>query len=105
MDEREKIVGELKTFRNRMSKHYPIVELIFFGSIARGEFREDSDIDLIIVSEKFKGMNFIRRAARAYDFWNLDFPVDFLCYTPKEFEERKRRIGLVSQALEEGIAI
>jgi len=105
MDKREKIVQELRTFRKRMSKHYPIAELIFFGSIARGEFREDSDIDLIIVSEKFKGMNFIKRAARAYDYWVLDYPVDFLCYTPEEFEKRKRRIGLVAQALEEGIAV
>lgn len=105
MDKREKIVNELKTFRERMSKHYPISKMIFFGSIARGESKEDSDIDLVIVSEKFKGMNFIKRAARAYDHWVLDYPVDFLCYMPKEFEKRRKRIGLLAKALEEGIAI
>ncbi|MFQ6060614.1 MAG: nucleotidyltransferase domain-containing protein [Thermoplasmata archaeon] len=105
MGKKEKIVQELKAFRDRMSEHYPIAEMIFFGSIARGEAREGSDIDLIIVSEKFKGMNFMKRAARAYDHWALDYPVDFLCYTPEEFEKRRKRIGLVAQAIEEGIAI
>ncbi|MFQ5909877.1 MAG: nucleotidyltransferase domain-containing protein [Thermoplasmata archaeon] len=105
MDRREEIIQGLRRFRDRMSERYPVIQLIFFGSIARGEFREDSDIDLIIVSEKFKGMNFIKRAARAYDYWDFEYPVDFLCYTPKEFDERRRRIGLVAQALKEGIAI
>lgn len=50
-------------------------------------------------------MNFLRRAARAYDYWDLERPVDFLWFTPGEFEERKRRIGLVAQALKEGTAI
>ncbi|MCK4455243.1 MAG: nucleotidyltransferase domain-containing protein [Thermoplasmata archaeon] len=105
MDRREKIVQGLKRFRDRMSEHYPIAELILFGSMAGEEPREESDIDLIIVSERFKGMNFLKRAARAYDYWDLEYPVDFLCYTPHEFEERKRRIGLVAQAIKEGIAI
>ncbi len=105
MDRREKIVRGLRKFRDRMSEHYPIAELILFGSMAGGEPREESDIDLIIVSERFKGMNFMKRAARAYDYWDLDYPVDFLCYTPGEFEDRKRRIGLVAQAIKEGIAI
>lgn len=105
MDRREKIVERLKRFRDRMSERYPIDELILFGSMAGGELREESDIDLIIVSEGFEGMNFLKRAARAYDYWDLEYPVDFLCYTPGEFEERKRRVSLVAHAIKEGIAI
>ena len=105
MDRREKVIRGLRRFRDRMSERYPIAELILFGSMASGEPRAESDIDLIIVSEGFKGMNFLKRAARAYDYWDLDYPVDFLCFTPREFEERKRRIGLVAYAVKEGVAV
>jgi len=38
-----------------------------------------------------------------YDYWNLDLPVDFLCYTPKEFNKLKKQISIVKEAIENGI--
>jgi hypothetical protein len=40
-----------------------------------------------------------------YDYWELRYPVDFLCYTPKEFEREKKKVSIVSEALREGIEI
>ena len=40
-----------------------------------------------------------------YDYWNLDYPVDFLCYTPEEFEKKKKEISIVKEAVKEGIDI
>jgi len=40
-----------------------------------------------------------------YDYWELDLPVDFLCYTPKEFDKLKNKITIVKEAVENGIEI
>jgi hypothetical protein len=39
-----------------------------------------------------------------YDFWQ-HWPIEIepLCYTPEEFEVKKNQIGIVSEAIKEGI--
>ena len=96
---------ELKKFVARLSKNFEIKEVILFGSRARNKEKNDSDIDLIIVSPDFEGMNFFKRGARMYDYWNLKIPVDFICYTEKEFNILKKKITIVKEAFENGIII
>ncbi len=99
------LVGELKRFKIKTSADIPIQKLILFGSRATDKAKEDSDVDLILISEKFKRLNFIKRAAKMYDYWDLNLPVDFLCYTPKEFEKLRKQVSIVSEALKKGIEI
>jgi len=40
-----------------------------------------------------------------YDYWNLNYPVDFLCYSPEEFNKLKKQITIVRGAVENGIEI
>jgi len=35
----------------------------------------------------------------------MDYPVDFLCYTPEEFEEKRKEISIVRLAIKEGVVI
>ena len=105
MGEKESIKKGLKRFKNDTTKHYPIQKLIFFGSRASGRPKQDSDIDLIVVSPKFRRLNFFERGARMYDYWNLHYPVDFLCYTPEEFKKLSKQITIVREAVKEGIEI
>ncbi|OIO26038.1 nucleotidyltransferase [Candidatus Micrarchaeota archaeon CG08_land_8_20_14_0_20_49_17] len=98
-------VAGLKEFKKKVETRFPLDILIFFGSRTRKTQRKDSDIDLILVSEKFKGLNFFQRVARMYDFWRLRCPVDFICYTPEEFKEFKQGATMVSEALKTGIVI
>lgn len=79
--------------------------MIFFGSKAEGKGDKHSDIDLIIVSKKFNKIRPIERGLNLYDYWKIDSPVDFLCYTPEEFKMAIHRIGLVAHALKNGIII
>lgn len=99
------IVKQLIKFKTELEKNVPVDKIIFFGSRAKGKFHPDSDIDLIIVSPKFRRLNFFTRGAKMYDYWNLNYPVDFLCYTPEEFNKLKRQVTIVKEALEEGIEI
>ncbi|MDP2919639.1 MAG: nucleotidyltransferase domain-containing protein [Dehalococcoidia bacterium] len=62
--------------------------IFLYGSYARGEAHEGSDIDLIIVSPDFKGLNLLKRletlgmaAGRVLE------PIQAYGFTPQEIEE------------------
>lgn len=99
--ERAEIIRKLRGF---LKKH-SIEKAVLFGSYARGEAKEDSDIDLILVSREFIGKSPLKRPVRFYIDWNMGYPVDFLCYTPEEFNDLSKQVSIVSQALKEGIEI
>ena len=66
---------------------------------------EDSDYDIIIVSEKFRNMNFLRRIEKIIEYWDAKVNIDVLPYTPEEFEIKKKEIGIVQEAIKEGIRL
>jgi predicted nucleotidyltransferase len=53
----EKIKEEIKKFKEKIGAD----KLIIFGSFARGNFNEHSDIDVLIVGKKFIGKRFYDR--------------------------------------------
>jgi len=105
MDRKKFIKKRLKDFKKSVSGDFPISKMYFFGSRAKGKPHRYSDIDLIIVSSGFRKLNFFKRGARMYDYWNLNYPVDFLCYSPEEFNKLKKQATIVREAVKEGIAI
>lgn len=96
---------EVRRFLERVSEVYRLRKAILFGSRARGDHLEDSDIDLILVSEDFEGIPFVERISRMYRFWDDELALEVLCYTPEEFEEKRKRIGLVQDAVREGVEV
>ena len=48
----------ISEFVSLVSDEFPLNEVYLFGSYARGNAREYSDIDLAIVSDKFEGIRF-----------------------------------------------
>lgn len=105
MVQKESLKQELKKFLINLGRDIKIENILLFGSRAEGNFNEQSDVDLIIVSEDFEKMNFFERVSKMYDYWKIDLPVDFICYTPKEFNKLKKGITIVSEALKNGIVI
>lgn len=99
------LVQRLQRFRRKVAPRYKLERMILFGSYARGKTHRFSDVDLIVVSPRFRRKNIAERASPLYLEWDLDLPVDFLCYTPEEFETLSKRPSLVREALEEGITI
>ncbi|GGC18753.1 hypothetical protein GCM10011386_08260 [Parapedobacter defluvii] len=45
---KEYIINRLKKLKPSLQKRYPISELGLFGSVARGEHSETSDIDVLV---------------------------------------------------------
>ena len=95
----------VKEFKENLGKTFPVKKIILFGSRIKGKTHEWSDFDLIIVSDKFKGIISFKRGSLLCDFWNYNYPVDFLCYTSEEFNRLKNRVTIVNQAVKEGIEI
>ncbi len=96
-----KLIADLKKFKklNKLEKMY------LFGSRAAGKVHKWSDVDLIVVSKKFKGKGLLERAPHLHMAWHLNYPVDFLCYTPEEFKRLKKQVSIVSEAVKEGVEI
>jgi len=82
-----------------------VERVILYGSHAKGNQREDSDIDLIIISEDFQKMNLRERlevlgiaAARIMK------PVEAKGYTPEEIQ-MTQEASFLKEVLEVGIRI
>ena len=45
---REEIISFLRDFKNRHGDRYGIISLGVFGSVARDEMRDDSDVDICV---------------------------------------------------------
>lgn len=68
-----------------------ISKIIVFGSCAYGKTTEESDIDIVIVSDDFRGKNIFERAkltkeAEIMTIKRFLIPLDILTMTPKELE-------------------
>lgn len=105
MGKKEDLIRELEEFKQRLSKELQLNKMILFGSYSRGDYSKYSDADLIVVSPAFAREKSWKRPRHLYKHWRHKYPVDFLCYTPEEFEERKNQASLVRQALKEGVEI
>jgi len=105
MDKKAALIKSLKKFAQEVSDDIPVDKMYLFGSRAKGKVKRSSDVDLLLVSTKFIGKRRLQRAPQLYMRWNLDYPVDFVCLTPKEFHERKNEIGVVQEAVKKGIKI
>ena len=105
MDKKETLVKRLRNFFIEISPEYSFKKVILFGSRAGEKPRRESDVDLLLVSEKFRKKSRLDRSPPLYLKWNLKYPVDFLCLTPEEFEQKKKFIGIVQTAVKEGIRV
>ncbi|MCD6168727.1 MAG: nucleotidyltransferase family protein [Caldisericia bacterium] len=52
---RERILNELRRYKPILEKKYGITKLGVFGSVARGDVRDSSDVDVVIEVENVMG--------------------------------------------------
>ncbi len=90
------------------AKGIPIDKIIFFGSSSNGTNTEDSDIDLIVLSNKFDNMNIFQKSKVTDGLeWLLvkefQLPFDILYYSKKEWENSNNLI--ITEAKKTGTVI
>jgi predicted nucleotidyltransferase len=89
----------------RLWRKFAPLKVIAFGSRARGEALAESDLDLILVSPKFASMRFLDRPVKVLEALDSPGGLELLCYTPEEFKEKRREMGIVRVAVKEGIEL
>ncbi len=94
----------MKKLVNKLISNYDISQIILFGSFARGDYHEYSDIDLIIIG--YLDDNFFNRIGKVLDLVPPNIELEPLVYTPEEFEKMKENENpFILNVLEEGIIL
>ena len=91
----------------RIRDRYQPTEVWLWGSHAYGEPHEYSDIDVVVVSDRFDGGGPAERAIalmNELDLWFNDEvgSLDIICYTPAEFDRQRNRITIVAEGIKKG---
>ncbi len=67
----------IKQIKASVSKIFEIEQMVLFGSVARGEADEESDIDLLIVTKQFLKRQERHRITDAVCDLNLEYKTNF----------------------------
>lgn len=82
----EKITPELINYIvEKIIREIQPEKIILFGSYARGDFSQDSDIDIFIIKDGKESSRIMRRKVESL-LWGRRFPVDLIVRKPEEVE-------------------
>ena len=86
---------------NRIARNYKPDKIILFGSYAKGNYTDNSDLDFILIKDtitpKHKRGLEVRRL-----FYGLPIPMDFKIYTSSEFiNELSNQYSFLSSAIKD----
>ncbi len=90
-----KTISEIKKIVERLTKlleerGISVERVILYGSYASGCAREDSDIDLVIISSDLKKFPPLKRLEFLSNVsWQLPEPLEVIGYTPDEIKDKQ----------------
>ncbi len=91
MINKEQIILLLKEYKKKQADKFGVTKMGVFGSIARGNANEDSDIDIVVELNKRNLLNRIGLKMSLEDF--LGMPVDVVTYRENLSPLLKERIS------------
>lgn len=77
--------------------------MILFGSQARGDTHDGSDVDVIIIKKTRR--RFLDRIGDVLELWKGNQALEPIVYTPGEFHKMTLFSDFVKTALQEGVEI
>jgi len=84
-----------------LMRRHGLREAYVFGSRVRGDYLHRSDLDVIIVDDRYEGVPFLQRGLDVLREWPYTVPeLELFCYTPAEFA---RGNTIIREALKNGI--
>ena len=95
------VIETVKKYLQIVSKYFNIDEAYLFGSYVKGTWLKHSDIDLVIVSNDFSKLNYLRRLEILYKIqWDMKITpfIEVIPLTPSEFEVKKERSFVLRDA-------
>lgn len=100
---KKELIEKLPRILEEVKKLQPL-KVILFGSLARGDVRGESDIDLLVIARDLPE-RFLDRLSLVCESLDLPGDVDILLYTPEEIERMRGANPLIKMALREGILL
>jgi predicted nucleotidyltransferase len=99
MDKTE-VITKLKRYKQLLAQQMSFDKMILFGSYARGNQRQDSDVDVAIVVDELQGDYFSTRPL----LWRVRREVDDRI-EPLIFETKHDESGFLEEIMKTGILI
>lgn len=103
VEERKRILSEeLERIEDVIIREYAPEKIILFGSLATGNIREWTDMDLVII--KYTNKRFLDRLYDVHLMASPKIGVNFIVYTPSELEQmiEEQRWFLLEEILDKG---
>ena len=98
--DRDTVIASLKSYKTLLSQHFSIQEMYLFGSYAKGDFNDDSDIDVAVVVDHLEGGYFDYTPK----LWKLRRSID-IRIEPILFEQGKDPSGFLETIRLHGIRV
>ena len=96
---RDLLETELQRYLKILQERYDPDKVLLFGSLAAGNIREWSDLDLVIVKQT--NLRFLDRIKEVIQSLDPQVGVDILVYTPEEFDTLLRDREFVQREIGE----
>lgn len=92
--DKEAVLKILRAFKQILeSKKIRINSLVLFGSYSRAEYREGSDIDVVVISRDFKDKGYWERIDILSDaIYELFAPIEAVAMTPEEWSREESMV-------------
>ncbi len=82
------IINLIKEYILRLKENnIPVEKVLLFGSIMKGTSREDSDIDIAVISSSFKGDRYSDRRLIVPLRRGIDSRIDPIPFTPEDYAQ------------------
>ena len=77
--------------------------IMLFGSFSTGNFTEESDIDIAVISASFEGMDYWQRIdVLSESIYEVFAPIDAVAFTPEEWNNKS---SIMIEYAEKGEAV
>ncbi|HVB08921.1 MAG TPA: nucleotidyltransferase domain-containing protein [Bacillota bacterium] len=103
----ESVEPGVQSFVQRICGRLNVSAVILFGSRARGDWLESSDVDLLVVSADWEGVPHLTRLERLFAEWAQAsrLGADLIGLTPEEYRRRAQELSIVGEIAREGIVV
>lgn len=95
----------IREYAKDLEKRFRINKVILFGSAVTHKFSKNNDLDIIVLSNDFKKISFLKRLellSQARSGESREVPMDIIGYTPAEFNKLSKESVVLKEAKQNG---
>lgn len=101
---KEDMRAQIERLKRRIVKDYNPEKIILFGSLAKGDYHELSDIDMIVIKKTMK--RFLERIEDVLLLNDTEMHLECFVYTPEEFSTMiEEENPFIEEVLKSGVVI